>query len=455
MHESSTMQVPSMVAECDSFPALIAAEPSQVIADTVWHSLLWLVMANAIGVLIATLLLVPGLNGMLNEWTYGRWVMVHMNLELYGWSSLPLVAFLFHVYGAPRGGAAVWCRSALWAWSTALGVGAISWLNGISSGKLFLDWSGYARFLFPLSLVALWLVLAYALWLDRNSTPEPALSSRVIRGVKVFGLILLAAVPGLIFIACSPNLYPPINPDTGGPTGASQLESSLVIVAVLLLLPFGLTERKNGHHRRLSVAWSILAAETILCLLLGRADISHHRPMQFLSLASLLAWVPLTPVYYSAFAWNSNTRAWRLAFLSWWTVLLVSGWYLFLPGVLDHFKFTNGLVGHSLLAMAGFASSLLIFVLVQLLGEDGWIFNGTRSFCAWQGGVLLYVLLMTFAGWREGHDPGFTIVSSTLRSVIYSLRLFSGLLLLIASVSWLRDASRLIHRSAAVQDVAA
>ena len=83
MRESSTMHVPSMVAECDSFPALIAAEPSQVIADTVWHSLLWLVMANAIGVLIATLLLVPGLNGMLNEWTYGRWVMVHMNLDVY------------------------------------------------------------------------------------------------------------------------------------------------------------------------------------------------------------------------------------------------------------------------------------------------------------------------------------------------------------------------------------
>ena len=60
--------------------------------------------------------------------------------------------------------------------------------------------------------------------------------------------------------------------------------------------------------------------------------------------------------------------------------LVLTGWVLFLPGVLDHFKFTDGLVGHSLLAMAGFTSSLLIFVMVQLLGEDGWIFNRNALF---------------------------------------------------------------------------
>ena len=62
----------------------------RVIAGTAWHSLLWLVIANSVGVLIAILLLFPGLNKFLGEWTYGRWVMVHMNLELYGWTALPL-----------------------------------------------------------------------------------------------------------------------------------------------------------------------------------------------------------------------------------------------------------------------------------------------------------------------------------------------------------------------------
>jgi cytochrome c oxidase cbb3-type subunit 1 len=67
------------------------------IAGAAWHALFWLVAANAIGVLIAILLLFPSLNVLLGEWTYGRWIMVHMNLELYGWASLPLVAFLVRI----------------------------------------------------------------------------------------------------------------------------------------------------------------------------------------------------------------------------------------------------------------------------------------------------------------------------------------------------------------------
>jgi hypothetical protein len=116
--------------------------------------------------------------------------------------------------------------------------------------------------------------------------------------------------------------------------------------------------------------------------------------------------------------------------------------------VLDHFKFTDGLVGHSLLAMAGFVSSLLIFVMVQLLGEDGWIFDGSWSFYVWQGSVLTYVMLMFFAGWREGSDPAFTMVPGTARNSIYILRLLVGVLMLIASGDWLLDASRLLREPA-------
>jgi cytochrome c oxidase cbb3-type subunit 1 len=258
---------------------------------------------------------------------------------------------------------------------------------------------------------------------------------------------LLLAVPALIYIASSPNLYPPINPDTGGPTGASQLESSLVIVAILLMLPFGLTKRRDGSFWKIAAGWITLAAESILCVALGRADISHHRPAQFLSLGSLLVWIPLTPVYYAAFAWRANTLRWRNAFLCWWSLLLISGWILFLPGVLDHFKFTDGLVGHSLLAMAGFTSSLLIFVMVQLLGVDGWIFNRTRSFYGWNFAVLAFVVLMTAAGWREGFDPTFTIVPGAARNAVYILRLVVGVAMLASSLDWLIDASTLLRES--------
>ena len=402
----------------------------EVLAATAFHSLLWLVIANAIGILIAAMLLLPGINNLLGEWTYGRWMPVHMNLQLYGWCSIPLVMFLFHVYGADREPMTRWARPVLWIWSAALAIGSVSWLTGHSSGKLFLDWIGYPRILFPLAMLALWLLLAVSL---RVSGPQH-------RAFRIVGLALLLVVPFLLYIASNPALYPPVNPDTGGPTGASQLESTLVIIAVLLLLPFGLTERKSQRRWPLPTAWIIFAAETLLCLGLGRADVSHHRPIQWISLGSLLVWIPLTPAYFCEFQWHKNTRLWRIAFLSWWSVLIPTGWALFLPGVLDHFKFTDGLVGHSLLAMAGFVSSLLIFVMVQLMGDDGWIFNGTWSFYTWQASALAYVLIMFYAGWREGSDPSFSIVPGLLRNAIYTARLLLGVLLFAASLDWFVDA---------------
>jgi cytochrome c oxidase cbb3-type subunit 1 len=416
-----------------------AGNAPRVIASAAWHSLFWLVFANAIGVLISMLLLFPALNRLLGEWTYGRWIMVHLNLELYGWMSLPMAGFLFKVYGADRGPLAQWCRPVLWVWSAALAVGAYSWLTGHSSGKLFLDWSGYARIFFPLAMIALWLQLALSFARAGKTATLAA------RSAKLLGLVLLLIVPIVMYIASSPGFYPAINPDTGGPTGASQLESSLIIVAILLMLPFGLTRRKNGPARMIAIAWAIMVAEFILCFALGRADISHHRPAQFLSLGSLLIWIPLTPAYYAAFEWRANTRLWRIAFLCWWSALVLTGWVFFLPGILDHFKFTDGLVGHSLLAMAGFTSSLLIFVLVQLLGEGGWIFNRTRSFYGWNIAVLVYVLLMSSAGWREGFDPTFTIVPGAARNAVYLLRLIVGLVMLASSLDWLIDATTLLR----------
>jgi len=416
------------------------------IATAAWHSLAWLVSANAIGVMLAVMLLLPRLNLILGEWTYGRWMPVHMNLQLYGWMSLPLVAFLFHVYGVDRGAAAKWCRPMLWVWSAALAAGALTWLAGRSSGKLFLDWTGYSRVLFPLALVALWLVLALALASDWRRSANKAFTAR---STKLIGLALLLLVPVLIYIAASPNLYPPINPDSGGPTAASQLESTLVVIAILLLLPFGLTQRKAGLSRTMTLAWIIFAAGCVLCIGMGRANVSHHRPMQYISLGSLLVWLPLTPAYYDAFAWHNNTRRWRIAFMWWWAALLLTGWCMFLPGVLDHFKFTDGLVAHSLLAMAGFTSSLLIFVLVQLLGDEGWIFNGTVSFYAWQISVLAYVALFLGAGWIEGNNPAFTMAPGILRDIFYWLRVVIGVAMLLASAEWLMHASALLHEPAA------
>jgi cytochrome c oxidase cbb3-type subunit I len=412
----------------------------QPVAGAVWHGLAWLVFGNAIGVMIAILLLAPGLNTWLGEWTYGRWMMVHINTAHYGWCSLPMLAFLFRAYGAERGPVSAWCRPVLWLWSSALVIGSVSWLQGHSSGKLFLDWQGYARVFFPLAMLALWIVLAIAFFRSGRGRE----STRAARIAKIAGLLILLAVPFAIYIASSPQIYPAINPDTGGPTGASQLESSLGIVLILLVLPFGIARRIAGRGRIIALSWFLLLAEGGLCAMLSRADVSHHHPAQWLALGSMVAWLPIMPAYYRAFPWNPETRRWGTSMLWWWGGLVVSGWVLFLPGVLDRLKFTDALNGHSLAAVAGFLSALLIFIMVELLGErDAWVLNRAWSFHMWNWGVLAYVAVMSVAGWMEARDPAFTIVPGPARNALYVLRLITGLMMLAASIEWLVAAFRL------------
>lgn len=421
-------------------------ETHSVLAIAAWHSLAWLLVANLTGVWLAILLLYPAAGRWLGEWSYGRWTPVHLNFQLYGWMALPLVAWAIRIYHADRPAIAAWSRTALILWSLALTIGAVSWLNGNSSGKLFLDWTGYSRVLFPLAILFLWMVLAAGY---NRAWRELENRSPLIRAAKLLGLAVLFFVPLVIYLASDPATYPAINPDTGGPTGASQLESTLAIVLILLLLPYGLTHRKTTGRKWIVSAWVVLAIEAMLCLALGRSDASHHLPVQFISLGSLLIWVPLVPAYFGAFAWSASTRLWRLAVIGYWALLVPTGWALFLPGVLDRLKFTDSLVGHSILAMAGFASSLLILILAILLDEDGQIFNARWPFFAWHVGTLGYVVLFFFTGWKEGGDPAFTIVPGPARNLIYAVRLALGIAMTAASAYWLvRITERIRSRSA-------
>lgn len=414
----------------------------------VQHGLGWLVFGNALGVMIAILLLLPQLNLWLGEWTYGRWMMVHMNTALFGWCSVPMLALLFKAYGADHGKVAAWCRPVVWLWSAALLVGSMSWLQGHSSGKLFLDWSGYSRVLFPMALLGLWILLAMSFVKSRDA--GSGRRGEVI--ARVAGLLVLLPVPLAIYMASSPNIYPAVNPETGGPTGVSQLESTLGIVLILLALPFSVARRRSGLRRVAVIAWGAFLIEALLCVLLGRADMGHHAPAQYLSLASVLVWIALVPAYYDRFEWVIATRRWRTAFLMWWSGLVVSGWVTFLPGVLDRLKFTDALVGHSLVAVAGFLSAYIVFILVQILGErDAWILNRTWSFYAWNLGVLAYVVVMMIAGWFESTDSAFTIAPGAARDCIYVIRLLTGISMLAASAEWLVASLSLKAESAVVK----
>jgi cytochrome c oxidase cbb3-type subunit I len=404
-------------------------EPPAVLKIAAWHSLAWLVFANGVGLLMATLLLFPGVNRWLGEFTYGRWVPLHLNLQLYGWCSLPLVAWLLKTYRVHREPASRWARSALWMWSAALAVGAVSWLTGHSSGKLFLDWTGYPRIFFPLAMCFLWLVLVWSLRTHWQSEKH--------RLAKIFGLIGLLTVPPTIYWAAGPTVYPAINPVTGGPTGASLLDSTLGIVIILLLLPLGLERRQKTKTRINKLVLGLFGVELVIYAGMGHHDSSNHWPSQFLGLGSLLPWMVAMPTYYQSFDWPRQSCRWRMSLLFWWMLLLASGWFAFLPGVLDHLKFTDGLVAHSHLAMAGFVSSMNLFLLANLLESEAECLNTRWAFYAWQGGLAIYIVSMAVAGWIEGGDPAFTIVPGFTRDLLYSVRLAGGVLMFAASAHWL------------------
>src|SRR5579862_146330 len=163
-----------------------------VLCHAAWHSLGWLFIANVIGVWLAVCLLYPSAGAWLRDWSYGRWMPVHLNFLLYGWMALPLVAWAMRIYGADRSWVAVWSRAALLVWSLALTIGGVSWLQGSSSGKLFLDWSGFARILFPLAILFVWFVLVVSYVRGWRDVENRGLS---VRAVKVFGLLLLLLIP--------------------------------------------------------------------------------------------------------------------------------------------------------------------------------------------------------------------------------------------------------------------
>ena len=424
------------------------------------HGLSWLVVGNSVGLLLATLLLLPGLGALLAPLTYGRWMPVHLNLQLYGWSALPLVALLFRIYLPARAGR--WPVLAVGIWSGSLLFATVSWLSGHSSGKLFLEWTGPARLLLAANLFCLALVLCVPLVRQtaRRIAPVRSFSERCSLTAKWVLLLGLFGVPGVLYWAADPTLYPPINPSSGGPTGGSLLGSTLGIVAVVLLLPFACGLRPRGGFKVLLLPAVALLAHFAWFALMDHGNHSHHEPMQFVSLASLAIWFPLLTRYLRRFDWPESCRLWLPALGGWGALLLLTAIPTFLPGVLERWKFTNALVGHAHLAMAGFVTSLLVVMLVVLNRDTalGRLFAAKLSFSLWHAGSLVHVVSLLVLGSLEAADPGLVFRATPVVETFYLVRWLAGGTMLAASGLWLRSGLRCrsgadVERPAAVEEL--
>lgn len=406
------------MAEADARPA-----PDGV-ALAARHALAWLVVGNAVGLWLALLLVWPELQA--GEWTYGRWVPVHLNVQLYGWTALPLVAWLFHIYEVHRSKVAAWAPAAVWAWTAALAIAALHWLNGHTSGKIFLDWRGGALWGFVAAMVMLWLVLALA-WREHSA----GWSVRR-RTVSLLGVWVLATVPVAMVFAASPAVYPQVDATTGGPTGSSLLGSTLVVVTLMMLLPRAGAAAGSGR-----AGWGVWTYLVNCWLIFGVAEWiggTHYQFHQIGSLLILLPWVWFVPWDWGAFQWTPGSRVWRVALFAWWGMLVLNGVTQYLPGLLDRLKFTQGLVAHSHLAMAGFTTSFCALLLVSVTGHT---LGGRRSVAAWHGAVLVMIALLVAMGWREGGEYSWMVVAPGWRTAGLLLRAACGTVLLGVSVSWI------------------
>lgn len=390
------------------------------------HALGWLVAANAVGVWLAALLLWPALGNLTGPLGYGRWMPLHLNWQLYGWCALPLAGALASWLVTPDAAGRWHLRVAFGAWSVALALGGVSWLAGVTSGKLFLDWHGWARPLLPMAMLVLWSVLALHAWLRRGE------QGPVARGVRIGLLLVLLAVPSLLYWAAGREVYPAINPHSGGATGASLLGSTLAILAIFGALPGFL--RVPG--RAAWWYWAALVVGAGVFVAADRGDASHHATGQIAALAVLLPWVVLLPIYLRRFAWHVAARPWLAASFVWWALLVVTGFLTFLPGWSERLKFTNALVSHAHLAMAGLVTSLNLAILRQLRG------GGSRhGFWLWQAGCAVQVAVLAALGWREAADPAALYLGDVFSQVAYGLRLAGGGAMLLASVRWWRESA--------------
>lgn len=400
------------------------------------HALGWLVAANLVGLGLAALLVWPRLGDGLAPLTYGRWMPLHLNWQLYGWGAVPLIGVLIKWILISDHPQTAWhAGGALGLWSLVLLGGGLSWLGGTVSGKLFLDWHGWARPLLPGAMIGLWTVLAAHAWWGRRR------DAVALRWAKAAVLLGLVAVPPVMWWGASRAVYPAVNMDSGGATGAALLGSTLGIVGIFGLLPrmLGVPALDGNAPRRDGlIFWGAFAVSGLVWLAINRGNSSHHDLDQIVGLGVLLGWVPLLTWWWRRFAWCAGGRPWMGAALIWWAVLVLSGWITFLPEISERLKFTNGLVAHAHLAMAGLVTSVNGVLLNELDPKRPL----RAGFMTWQVAAGVMVVGLMVMGWFERDHAAAFYAGAWWVDVGYGLGLAAGAGMTLASLRLLGETRR-------------
>jgi cytochrome c oxidase cbb3-type subunit 1 len=171
----------------------------------------------------------------------------------------------------------------------------------------------------------------------------------------------------------------------------------------------------------------------------GQTDHSHREPLQIAAVATLLVWAWLVPRWLRCFVWPAGSRPWLIAFLVWGGALLASAVPMFLPGLLDRIKFTNALVGHAHLAMAGMATSFAALLLAVLNQETrlAGVLGDRSAFIHWNAGNATHVAALIAVGALEAHDPGILFRGDPWITALYGVRAVAGAAMVFAAARWI------------------
>jgi len=244
--------------------------------------------------------------------------------------------------------------------------------------------------------------------------------------------VVLALVPLSLAFAASPAVYPPVDRTTGGPTGSSLLGSALIVINLMVILPRAVAEQ---HDKAVKPGiWIFLAFSWLFFGVTEAIGGTHFQWYQIVAMGMLLPWVWMLPRDWARFSWPDGSRGWRTAMFAWWGFLVVSGFLMYQPGVLDQIKFTQGLVAHSHLAMAGFTTSFCAMLLVLLTGRR---MGANWTVWTWHLAALAMIVTLALVGWREGDGPSWMLEQPAWRMWGFAARAFCGLLMWIVSIRWL------------------
>jgi cytochrome c oxidase cbb3-type subunit 1 len=109
----------------------------------------------------------------------------------------------------------------------------------------------------------------------------------------------------------------------------------------------------------------------------------------------------------------------------------------FWPGVSERFKFTDVLVAHAHLAMAGAVTSLGAALLAAFGRAPG---GGAAGFWAWQLGLAVQLAALVALGVGETTDLGGYFLGSAWVTALLAVRLAAGVGMFGGSLAWLKEA---------------